>query len=493
MSGAARVSRIAVADLAPQPARPWRDAIAAALAAGERLIALHGVRIGDEVTLTAATGDEAGGALTITRTTVEVDRGYHALTADHPAAHALERALHEQTAVRVAGHPWLKPLRYEGADQAAMAAYPYHLVEGKDVHEVAVGPIHAGVIEPGAFRFMCHGERVLHLELQLGYQHRGVERRLREVAEPHRLAVVETIAGDTTIGHAWASCAAVEALADLALPAGLDLERAVVLELERIAMHLAGLAGLAADVGHLQGATAYGRLRTLAINATMRLCGSRFGRGALRPGAPRLRWSTAAREDLAAQVATLQHDLAIVDDAFLTARTVRHRLRGVGVLTLDQARALDVVGPAGRASGRTLDLRQHAVAGSYHAHPIAPVTVDDGDCWARAVVRVRELAASLAWLDQAMDRLPTTAPPRGVPAPLALAPASLAIARVEGWRGEIVHCVETDGDGRVVDHRVTDPSLRNWMGLAIAVRGNEISDFPICNKSFDLSYCGHDL
>jgi Ni,Fe-hydrogenase III large subunit len=499
--GSPDVTRVALADLPRHPPRAWRDDLATALAAGGRLVALHGERVGDVVVVTAAVTTpaagpdavDAPGPIALARTELDPAAGYHALTADHPAAHALERELHEQHGVRLPGHPWLKPIRYEGQDQAAMASYPYHLVEGKDVHEVAVGPIHAGVIEPGSFRFMCHGERVHHLEIQLGYQHRGVEARLREVAPAHRALLCETIAGDTSIAHAWACCAALEALADHEVTPALDLERAIVLELERVAMHLAGLAGLAADIGHLQGATAYGRLRTLAINTTMRLCGSRFGRGALRPGVARLRWTPALRDDVAAQVASMRHDLAIIDDAFLTPRTVGHRLHGVGVLTLAQARALDVTGLTGRASGRTIDLRQGAAAGAYHAHPLAPSSVPDGDCWARGLIRIRELAASLAWLAAVVPSAPASPAPRRPPPPLTLAPDHLVIARVEGWRGEVVHTLRTDAAGQVVHHKVTDPSLRNWMGLAIAVRTNEISDFPICNKSFDLSYCGSDL
>ena len=247
----------------------WRARLLARVRAGMRPVTLYGRRDGEHVVVTAVLQD--GARLKLSRMIVEPAHGYHELTSDLPALHCFERELHEQHGVRIAGHPWLKPIRFEGQDQAAMASYPFYRVDGKEVHEVAVGPIHAGVIEPGSFRFMCFGEHVLHLEIQLGYQHRGVEARLLE-RDPRTLAPwAETIAGDTSIGHCWAYCAAIESLAHVELDPELALARGVTLELERIAMHLAGLSGLAADVGFLPGASTYGRLRTTAILFHVRL------------------------------------------------------------------------------------------------------------------------------------------------------------------------------------------------------------------------------
>lgn len=372
-----------------------------------------------------------------------------------------------------------------------MRSYPFYAIEGKEVHEVAVGPIHAGVIEPGSFRFMCHGEQVHHLEIHLGYQHRGVERRLLE-GDPRRLAaLVETVSGDSSVAHAWAYCAALEALAGAELEVETEASRAVALELERIAMHLASLSGLAADVGFLQGATTYGRLRTTAINTTMRLCGSRFGRGAVRPGGTGMQLAGALRADAEANLAMIREDVAIIDECFLGARTVQHRLQGVGALTEARARELGLVGLVARASGVLVDARHAMPQGAYEVVPIEPQVFGDGDCWARARVRIAEIDASLAWLARVLPRYDRWERPRTSIGPLA--PSHLALSVVEGFRGEVVHCLETDEDGRLAHYKVQDPSLRNWMGLAIAVRRNEISDFPICNKSFDLSYSGNDL
>lgn len=470
----------------------WRAELVHRLELGRRLVTLYGrhEQAGRQQTgvIVTAILQGAGGALEALRTTAPRDTGYEQLTSSFPAFHCFERELHEQTGLALPGHPWLKPVRFQGQDKAAIDAYPYFRIDGKEVHEVAVGPIHAGVIEPGSFRFMCLGEQVHHLEIQLGYQHRAVEPRLLGV-EPRRLApVVETIAGDTSVAHAWAFCAGLERLAGCQLAEDVELARAFVLELERVAMHLAGLSGMCADIGFLQGASTYGRLRTTAINTTMRLCGSRFGRGALRPGGLGLSLPASLVEQVSANVELLRTDLEIINEHFLASRTVNHRLEGAGVLSPARAKELGVVGLAARASGLAIDGRTQGI---WQSAPLRSVTVSEGDCMARAKVRIKELDESLAWLAQVLAGKAQFAAGQQRLGPLS--PRTLVVSTIEGWRGEVVHCLETGGEGELVHYKVQDPSLRNWMGLAVAVRQNEISDFPICNKSFDLSYSGHDL
>ena len=466
----------------------WTMDLSQQLQAGARVVSVFGRAAPDRTVVTALL--EKDHRFSVTRTDVERSAALRSLTPEAPQLHCFERELHEQTALEVTGHPWLKPVRFEGREQAAMNAYPYYRIEGKEVHEVAVGPIHASVIEPGSFRFMCHGERVHHLEVQLGYQHRGVERLLLERDVRALMPLVETIAGDSSVTYGWAYCAALEALIGCEPRPEIELLRAFVLELERVSMHLATLSGLAADLGHLQGSTTYGRLRTTAINTMMRLCGSRFGRRALRPGGVCLRDSPELRQVIRDNLALLQADLAIINDCFLSAHTVRHRLRGVGAVSATQARELGLVGVVGRACGVRVDGRERA-GGAYEAHPIGTTLQTDGDCWARALVRVQELDISLSWLVQALKDISGWHGEALSPGPCA--PSTLAIAIVEGFRGETMHAIETDAAGGAIHYKVQDPSLRNWMGLALAVRQNEISDFPICNKSFDLSYCGNDL
>lgn len=457
---------------------------------GVRLVTLWGRAEGaGDVILTAVL--EAHHRLEALRTRLPRKQGFHSLTPLHPALHIFEREIFEECQLEPKGHPWLKPVRFSGAHRGRTNEYPFFRVEGKEVHEVGVGPIHAGVIEPGHFRFMCLGERVHHLEIQLGYQHRGVEALLRGKDPRRLLPLIETVAGDTSVGHAWASCDAVEGLCGFSVPAAVEVSRGIGLELERIAMHLAGLAGISQDIAFLPGASTYGRLRTTAINTSMLLCGSRFGRGWLRPGGARALMDTASAETVRANLRLLTTDLATINRHFCEARTVRHRLQGIGAVSGARAAELGFVGMAARTCGVPLDSRAGLPSPVYAQHPIEVVTETTGDCWARALLRIREIDASLRWITEVLGQYDTLASssPR-LPDP---APDSLAVAVREGWRGEVVHCVETDHEGRVRHYRIQDPSLRNWLALALAVRENQISDFPICNKSFDLSYCGNDL
>jgi Ni,Fe-hydrogenase III large subunit len=484
--------------------RAWRAGLEQALRDGARPLIVYGRAANEDETGVVVTAilEAPGSTPTVMRTVLDPEVGYHALTPEFATMHCFERELHEQHGVRIAGHPWLKPIRFERTGAAGRDAYGFYEIKGKEVHEVAVGPIHAGVIEPGSFRFMCLGEQVHHLEIHLGYQHRGVEKLLLE-GDPRKLApLVETIAGDTSIAHTWAYAAAVEALGGVEVGLAIDAGRGVMLELERIAMHLAGLSGMAGDVGFLQGATTYGRLRTTAINTSMRLCGSRFGRGAIRPAGAGTKLETRATvlrdvaeggfslAELKSNLALLSEDVAIINDCFFSARTVGHRLHGVGTVTSELAAQIGLVGMAARASGIAQD--QRATGGSiYREHPIDSCVETSGDCLARTRIRMQEINRSLAWIGAVTESYPRWQPIRRAIG--ALAPRQLAISMIEGWRGEVVHVLETGSDGSLIHYKVQDPSLRNWLGLALAVRDNEISDFPICNKSFDLSYCGNDL
>lgn len=483
MTGALLSTCVALDELPALDAAGLDAALSSARDAGERLVTLYGRRDADALVVTLASVD-AQGALRVARARLDAGTPLRSVTPALEAAHVFERELREQTGAGVVGHPWLKPLRSE---DGRMGGYEHYGLDGKEVFEVAVGPVHAGIIEPGSFRFSCHGEVVQHLEIQLGYQHRGAEALCVGRRPEHVPHLIETVSGDSSVAHAWAYAAAIEALSGVEVPDEVDDARATMLELERVGAHLATLAGLAGDVGHLQGATTYGRLRTTAINLSMRLCGSRFGRGAVRPGGARV---GALDDETRAALAVLTRDHELIDRAFFGALSAQHRLRGVGVLTRDAATSLGVVGLAARASGLELDARPRD-RGPWARAPIDRPVRGEGDCWARGRLRGDELRASLRWLSRRADGRPRAVDERRPTAPLA--PRRLSIAMVEGQRGELVHAVETGDDGRVVHHKLQDPSLRNWMGLALSVRGEEISDFPMCNKSFDLSYAGHDL
>jgi len=416
---------------------------------------------------------------------------FPSLTVQFPQMHCFEREIHEQFGLPFPGHPWLKPIRFEGLKRGRMDDYPFYQLGGKEVHEVGVGPIHAGVIEPGHFRFMCYGETVHHLEIHLGYQHRGAESLLVKTPPRKLPPLVESIAGDTAVAHVVAFCRAWEALCGMPARPEVETIRGIAVELERIAMHLVGVGGLATDVAFLPGSSTYGRLRTSLINLSMRLCGSRFGRSWFRPGELRHPFGSTQKDDVRNTLQSVQRDIATINDLFRKSRSVRHRLETTGTVPTALAKDIGLVGMAGRASGLPCDLRHELPSGVYQTHSIPMVTEPAGDCLARGLVRIREMDDSLAWILRVIETLPDVdADP---PARLTPRANHCAVSFEEGWRGEVMHAIRTDAEGRIAHYKVQDPSLRNWFGLAQAVRGNAIYDFPICNKSFDLSYCGNDL
>jgi Ni,Fe-hydrogenase III large subunit len=413
---------------------------------------------------------------------------YPALTPICPQAHLFEREVHELHGLEPNGHPWLKPVRR--ATAAGPATGNFFMVQGGEVHEVAVGPVHAGVIEPGHFRFQCDGEEVMHLEIALGYQHRGVEAVLP--GGPHRstLSQMETVAGDSTIAHASAYAQLMEALAGVEAPLRAQWIRALALELERLANHTGDLGALANDVAFLPTSSACGRLRGDFLNLTALLCGNRFGRGLVRPGACPFDLEQDRADRLARQ---LRQSLADVDQAaawLWDASSVRSRFESVGTVTSDQAAEIGLVGPAARACGLVRDVRYDHPAGWYRFAQALVAVWPGGDVFARARVRWLEIQRSGQFLLEQIA-LPPEGPLKADLPPLA--PETLAVALVEGWRGEVCHVVLTDPAGRFRAYKIVDPSFHNWTGLALALRGQAISDFPICNKSFNLSYCGFDL
>jgi Ni,Fe-hydrogenase III large subunit len=493
------------------PADEFARHVLASRGRGGRLANLFGRRVSlDAVRLYAFVAYDAASRIEVCSTDVPGrDSGgpsvlrYPSITQHWPAAQAFEREIAEQYGVHPLGHPWLKPLRYHATDDGTPAPwgvfdekatipgdYSFYRVEGEEVHEVAVGPVHAGIIEPGHFRFQCHGEEVLHLEIMLGYQHRGAERLLLHQNATRSAIVAETIAGDASIGHTMAYCGTIEALAGEKINLRAAAIRAIALELERLANHVGDLGALCTDVGFLPASAYLGRLRGEYLNLTLELCGSRFGRNLLRPGGVRFDISIETADHMRQRLEALRSETLEVLDLMFSQSSVLARFEGVGVLTREQAEEIGMVGPAARACGCRRDVRCDHPFGVFQFSHIPIAVETTGDVYARAVVRWLEVQRSLEFLLELLGNVPagTTRKPL-----VHLKPNSMALGVSETWRGEAMYVAFTDEAGNLCFMKAKDPSIHNWFGLALALRGMAISDFPLCNKSFNLSYAGHDL
>lgn len=480
----------------------FRTAVLTDVAAGARVAALFGrLAEADTVQLIAVLANGLTGTLSVAATVVA--DAYPALTPECPQAHWFEREIAEQWGVRPEGHPWCKPIRFHRSYRPRHDLWPalddevplpsvtnFFQVRGAEVHEVAVGPVHAGVIEPGHFRFQCHGEQVLHLEISLGYQHRGVECAL--VGGPYKrtLHFMETLAGDTSIGHATAYCQVLETFAHCQVPARAQAMRGIVLELERLANHTGDLGALAGDVGYLPTASYCGRIRGDFLNMTALLCGNRFGRSFVRPGGVGFDVDETRIERLLNRLESAYADVTNAVNLLWESSSVQARFAETGTITRETCEALGLVGPAARACGVERDARHEFPAGIFRFAHIPVATWQSGDVFARAYVRWLEIQRSIAFVGEQLSALANGDH-------LSICderiPDQLVVSFVEGWRGEICHVAGTDRDGRLAFYKVIDPSFHNWIGLAMALRDQQISDFPLCNKSFNLSYCGHDL
>ena len=462
--------------------------------AGRRIPAFFAVpgQAPETFILTAIIADDAEGMLFAV--SCEVEREYASLTPRIPALHLFEREIYERFGLMPVGHPRLNPVRYEKPDGPEVGVMDFFSVDGEEVHEVAVGPIHAGIIECGHFRFQCLGETVMHLEISLGYHHRGVEAMLAGGPDKRTLALMETLCGDSTVAHSFAYCTIVEALGDAPPSPRGQMIRSLALELERLAAHTGDLGALAGDVGFLSTLSHCGALRGDWLNMTAEICGSRFGRGLLVPGGTRFDLNRKLSDTLLRRLDACAAQVNASVQLLWDSPSVMARFSGTGAVSQEEAAALGLVGPPARASGLPRDVR--------HSHPLSDLpappemfTFPYGDVHARARIRHAEIQASAAYCRRVLEIFPheendnsTLAAP-----PERLAPDHLAVALVEARHGEVCHLALTDDTGRFAMYKVIDPSMHNWEGLALALRGRQISDFPLCNKSFNLSYCGHDL
>ncbi len=362
------------------------------------------------------------------------------------------------------------------------------------LHEVGVGPIHAGIIEPGHFRFTCDGEKVLRLDIRLGYQHRGVEQcMLQQTKLVQRSVLVESACGDSAAAYSTAFAMVWEGLCGFKPSRRQQLERCLATELERIAIHTGDLSAICGDVAYQLGNAVFGRLRTPIINFMQEWCGNRLGKGCLRPGCSPYPFTPALADRLLQILDRYERDFQEMVRKANSLPSVLSRLERTGVLSAGQALECGAVGMAARASGLARDIRS---SHPYYLYPELQhqcITRDTGDVYARFKIRRHDIEQSLGYVRQLAGWLKAE-PAAAAPCASLLPQAnSFCLAATEGWRGAVCHCAISDAQGQLALYKMVDPSLHNWKCLALAVAGNEISDFPICNKSFNLSYCGNDL
>ena len=386
------------------------------------------------------------------------------------------------------------PLRRDSAPlppgSAQTREYAFRLVEGDGVHEIPVGPVHAGIIEPGHFRFSAVGERVLKLEERLGYTHKGIEKRFESmsIAEGARLA--GRVSGDSTVAFAWAYCMALESAAGIEpAPRALWL-RALLLERERVANHLGDLGALGNDAGLAFGLAQFSRLKEDVLRLNARLFGHRYLMETLIPGGVARDVSAAAADELVEEAQRLQDELLELRAIYNDHAGLQDRCINCGHLSGPLAARLGVVGLAARASGIAMDARIFPALAPYDRLRPAMAVQRNGDVAARIAVRFDEVLESLRLQSRIAADLPATP----ILSILGDPPArSLGIGWVEGWRGEVFVALETAADGRIRRCHPHDPSWQNWPALEHAVIGNIVPDFPLINKSFNLSYAGVDL
>ncbi len=434
------------------------------------------------------------------------DPRFPSLAAELPSVNWQEREIQDWFGLQAEGHPnprrvalhdnWpdIHPLRKDFPLRGELPPFEgerhvYRPTLGEGVFQIPVGPVHAGIIEPGHFNFAVAGEPILYLQLRMFYVHKGTEKLFEDIPIHRAVFLAESISGDSAFSHGTAFCQAIESAAGIGVPWRGRVMRTILLELERVYNHVGDIGAIATDVGFVVANAHAGRLRELAVRVNEALSGSRHLRGAVCIGGMRRDWSSAQRDTLREAVPVLQREFEDLVALVQSSDSTRDRLERTGILRPETARALGIVGVGGRASGLDLDVRRdHPYAAYGQYAPRVPVYTE-GDVLHRMQVRIDETRESFAILAAAAAELPDgefCAPPQPIP------PDRCALAAVEGWRGEILHWVRTAPGNRLERCKIKDPSVNNWPALVEAVQGNIIADFPVINKSFNLSYSGTD-
>ena len=440
---------------------------------------------------------------------IESSGEFPSLTSEIHEASTYERKIKTFFGLNPVGHPnprtlilhenWpngLFPLRKEFNWQTRPAEakehFEFYKIEGEGIYEIPVGPIHAGIIEPGHFRFNVAGEEILNLEPRLGFVHKGSEKLFEILPLEKKLILSEKISGDSAFSHSLAFCQAIENLGGINLPERAKYLRVVFAELERIANHLGDIGFIMLDTGFNFGGANGSRLREMIMQINERLSGSRFLRGVNIFGGVAKDIDRQAADKLMEDLENIVNDFSEVIEVAENSDSLLNRLKGTGIVTGQIAKDHGVTGVAGRAGGSKNDARIDFPYAAYDKLNFQIAVEETSDVYARFHIRVKEVYSSFEIIKQALENLPEGA----VNTPFAavnLKPSAQALSIVEGWRGDIVNFVMTDARGNISRVDVRDPSFLNWTAAGHAGPGNIVPDFPLINKSFNLSYSGNDL
>ncbi|MBZ5609764.1 MAG: NADH-quinone oxidoreductase subunit C [Acidobacteriia bacterium] len=431
---------------------------------------------------------------------------FPSLAVELPGVNWQEREIQDWFGLEAAGHPnprrvalhdnWpdVHPLRKDFALHQVLPPFEgeqheYRPTLGEGVFQVPVGPVHAGIIEPGHFNFAVAGEPILYLQLRMFYTHKGTEKLFEHLPIHRAVFLAESISGDSSFSHGTAFCQAIERAADIEVPFRARVMRTILLELERIYNHVADIGAIATDVGFVVANAHAGSLRESVVTLNEELTGSRLLRGCVCVGGVRRDWTRRQRETLETTLGLVEHGFGELVALVKSSDSTRDRLQRTGYLHPDKAKALGIVGVGGRASGVDLDARRDHPYAAYDCLDFRVPVYTDGDVLHRMQVRIDEVRESIGMIRAALAHLPDgphRAPAQDIPA------GRCALGVVEGWRGEIIHWVRTAPGNRLERCKIKDPSVNNWPALVEAVEDNIIADFPVINKSFNLSYSGTD-
>jgi Ni,Fe-hydrogenase III large subunit/Ni,Fe-hydrogenase III component G len=370
--------------------------------------------------------------------------------------------------------------------------YTFRMVEGEGIYEIPVGPVHAGIIEPGHFRFSVLGEEILAFEAKLGYVHKGVEKLFESKKIDDQVRLAERVSGDSSVAHALAFLQGAESLAGMGVPLRAQYIRMICAELERMANHFGDIAFILFDTGFSFGGSHGVRLRERMMRWQEKISGSRHGRGMIVFGGVGKDIPTKSVDALADDLELIEKDLEEIVSASMESDSLLNRLKRTGTLEREIAFDHGVTGVPLRALGTESDARIDFPYAAYESVQFAVPTETTGDVYARLLVRIRELRSSFRILNQVLALLPGERSglvgERG-----SFRPKSIALGITEGWRGDIVYCLMTDATGQITRVKVRDPSFLNWQIFPYILGNDVVPDFPLINKSFNLSYSGNDL